>query len=125
MLVQANFILKYFSQKSQFNFPIYAGCSETEKPPPRPEPVICHKSLEKCNHIIIYNKYHYDKLKWNTYQDWENDRKEKEKDQLVAGNCPHCGSEIKKMRNKSDVDSIQYHKINYCTEYPYGNKKKT
>ena len=60
---------------------------------------------------------HYNRKKWDAYHDWE-------KDQHVAGICPECGKEIKKMQNKTPGDSIQFHKINVCPKYPFGKKNK-
>ena len=82
-----------------------------------PDTVQCHKAAGKCGHLVIFGLYHYNRKLWNSYHEWEIT-------QRVAGNCPHCDKEIKKMANKTDGDSIQFHKINFCEKYPYGRKRK-
>ena len=82
-----------------------------------PEIVTCKKAINKCPHFVIYDRYHYNKQKWDAYHDWQDAEN-------VAGECPECGITVKMVENKSSGDSIQKHKIEECQNYPYGNKKK-
>ena len=82
-----------------------------------PEQVKCHKKSDTCNHVVIVGKYHYNAKKWQSYHNWE-------KEQRVAGSCPHCGEEVRKLPDKTEGDSIQFHKINFCLQYSYGIKSK-
>ena len=96
-----------FSKHVRLILPSFAG-------PPYPEAVNCHKG-QKCNHIVQYEK-HFNKKVWDTYFAWE-------KKQKVAGECPECGTEVKRIEGKTCGDSIQRHKIDECQNYPYGKKK--
>ena len=114
MIITLQNLISLIKSDDAFNYQNYVGVN---KGPPRPEMVSCHKGSAKCPHVVIVDKYHYNKKVWEAYHSWLDTQK-------VAGECPECGISVKKVSGKTEGASIQQHKIEECRVYPYGNKKK-